>query len=466
MLMRKSSLSSASSMMFKVRRSPAKIVAPAGPTPHELKLLSDIDDQPGIRLHVQLVHFYSYNPSMAGKDPVHIIKEALSKVLVFYYPLAGRLREGTNGKLMVDCTAEGVLFIEADADVTLDQFGVDIMPPFPCSHELLYLAPSFDKGIINTPLLLIQVTRLKCGGFIFAIRTNHTMYDGAGMGLFLNAIAEIAQVHQNLPSPQCGVGIFFVPETHQELHPSSLNTNNNNNRFMTTKVSLPPKLARLPSSLAQKRSMHCATSSLLTLLILSPPLRFSLHSCGVVVQLFNPPLPEGYYGNTFVVLWVVSTVGMLCGQPLSYALESVKKSKNEASEEYVHSTIDRWAVMGKPPFTPFASAPETFVVSDNKKSAFRDVDFGWGKPLYSGLAEIGNKAGVSCYFAHTNSKGEHGRLVFICLLEEEMKRFQKELNGILPSTMKKILSIQFPSSSGWLADLNIEYACVSTYNWF
>ncbi|KAL4317468.1 hypothetical protein AHAS_Ahas15G0388100 [Arachis hypogaea] len=80
-------------MVFKVRRNPAELVAPAGPTPHELKLLSDIDDQQGLRYQIPLVQFFAYNPSMAGKDPVHVIREALSKELVFYYPLAGRLRE-------------------------------------------------------------------------------------------------------------------------------------------------------------------------------------------------------------------------------------------------------------------------------------------------------------------------------------------------------------------------------------
>ena len=57
---------------------------------------------------------------------------------------------------MVDCTGEGVLFIEADADVTLKQFGDALQPPFPCWEELLYDVPG-SQGVLNTPLLLIQV---------------------------------------------------------------------------------------------------------------------------------------------------------------------------------------------------------------------------------------------------------------------------------------------------------------------
>ncbi|KAL0285750.1 UNVERIFIED_CONTAM: Benzyl alcohol O-benzoyltransferase [Sesamum angustifolium] len=75
-------------------------------------------------------------------------------------PQAGRtriqMREMAGRKLVVECTGEGVLFIEADADVRLQQFGDAIHPPFPGLEELLYDVPGSD-GVVNCPLLLIQV---------------------------------------------------------------------------------------------------------------------------------------------------------------------------------------------------------------------------------------------------------------------------------------------------------------------
>ena len=59
---------------------------------------------------------------------------------------------------MVDCTGEGALFIETDADIMLKQFGNDLQPPFPCFDELLYNVPGSD-GIVSCPLMLAQVLK-------------------------------------------------------------------------------------------------------------------------------------------------------------------------------------------------------------------------------------------------------------------------------------------------------------------
>jgi hypothetical protein len=148
------------SLLFILRRCKPELVAPAKLTPHEFKQLSNIDDQEGLRFQIPVIQIYRSNPipSVHGnKDPVEVIREALSQTLVFYYPFACRLREGPGRKLVVECTAEGVMFIEADADVTLQQFGdADLQPPFTCMEELLFNGPG-SGGVLNCPLLLIQV---------------------------------------------------------------------------------------------------------------------------------------------------------------------------------------------------------------------------------------------------------------------------------------------------------------------
>jgi benzyl alcohol O-benzoyltransferase len=143
-------------LLFTVRRSQPELVPPAASTPREVKLLSDIDDQEGLRFNIPMMFIYRHEPSMKEKNPIKVLRHALSQALVYYYPFAGRIREGAGRKLMVDCTGEGVMFIEAEADVTLDQFGDALHPPFPCFKELLYDVPGSEL-IIDRPIRLIQV---------------------------------------------------------------------------------------------------------------------------------------------------------------------------------------------------------------------------------------------------------------------------------------------------------------------
>jgi hypothetical protein len=63
-------------------------------------------------------------------------------------------------KLVVDCTGEGVLFVEAEADVRLAELhaaGQRLRPPFPYMEGLLFEVEGFS-GLLGTPLMLIQVS--------------------------------------------------------------------------------------------------------------------------------------------------------------------------------------------------------------------------------------------------------------------------------------------------------------------
>ncbi|KAJ0084058.1 hypothetical protein Patl1_29413 [Pistacia atlantica] len=180
--------------MFSVMRQAPKLITPASSTPRVIKKVSDIDDQEGLRHHVQFLFFYKNNPSpaMKGKDPVQVIREPLSRALVFYCPLAGRLKEAMNRKFVVDWTGEGVLFIEADANVKLEHFGDEIQVPCPYLNQLLYKVLG-SEGIVDCPLLSIQVTRLVCGGFNLGLRFNHAMCDGFGLQKFAKAVEEMTR---------------------------------------------------------------------------------------------------------------------------------------------------------------------------------------------------------------------------------------------------------------------------------
>jgi benzyl alcohol O-benzoyltransferase len=147
----------AMTLTFTVRRREPELVGPAEPTPRETKRLSDIDDQETLRGQVPSMFLYRGGPR-AADDPAGVIRRALGEALVPYYPLAGRVREVEARKLVVDCTGEGIMFVEADADVRLSELEAAglTMPPFPCADQLLFDVEG-SSGILNSPLLLIQV---------------------------------------------------------------------------------------------------------------------------------------------------------------------------------------------------------------------------------------------------------------------------------------------------------------------
>nr|POE71800.1 methanol o-anthraniloyltransferase [Quercus suber] len=368
-----------SPLVFSVRHCEPELIVPAERTPYELKQLSDIDDQEGLRFQLPFIMFYSNsNPLMVHKDPTKVIKAALAKALVYYYPFAGRLREGCNRKLMVDCTGEGILFVEADADITLEQLGDTIQPPCPYIDELLRDVPG-SNGILGCPLLLIQVTLLTCGGFIFAVRLNHTISDSLGLVQFLNTIAEMAR-GSCVPSKQPTCSTFEI----------------------------------LTAFLWKCR----------TIALEFDPNDVVRLSCFINLrgkQRMKLQVPNGYYGNAFAFPTVISKAELLRKNPLGYALELVKKTKAEMSEEYIRSLADLMVIKGRPPCITAGN----FLVADTTQVGLSGIDFGWGKPVYGGPS--GAIPFVSFYATFKNNKGEDGVVVPIWLPLPAMERFQLEL---------------------------------------
>jgi shikimate O-hydroxycinnamoyltransferase len=50
-----------------------------------------------------------------------MMKAALSKALVPFSPIAGRLGSGSSGRPDIHCTSDGAIFVTARADATLDK---------------------------------------------------------------------------------------------------------------------------------------------------------------------------------------------------------------------------------------------------------------------------------------------------------------------------------------------------------
>ena len=132
------------------------LVPPAAETPKGSYYLSNLDQN--IAVIVQTVYCFSGADDGDGDSSSAgvVLRESLAKVLVHYYPLAGRLTISGEGKLAVDCTGEGAVFVEAEADCAMADIG-DVTEPDPSVlGKLVYSVPG-AKNILEMPLLVAQV---------------------------------------------------------------------------------------------------------------------------------------------------------------------------------------------------------------------------------------------------------------------------------------------------------------------
>ena len=104
-------------------------------------------------MHTPSVYFYRPNGASNFFEP-SVLKHALAKALVPFYPMAGRLKRDDDGRIEIDCNGDGVLFVIAETSSVIDDFG-DFAPTL----ELRKLIPTVDysAGISSYPLLVLQV---------------------------------------------------------------------------------------------------------------------------------------------------------------------------------------------------------------------------------------------------------------------------------------------------------------------
>nr|UJH94663.1 alcohol acyltransferase 1 [Jasminum sambac] len=439
---------------FRVHRREPELVAPAYPTPHEIKTLSDIDDQEGLRFEVPMLFWYKNNPSMNGKDPVEVIRKGLAKTLVYYYPFAGRIIEGDNRKLMVNCNGKGALFVEADANVRIEQLGDNILPPCPFLEELLHDVPG-SSGTIDCPLLLFQVTRFTCGGFTFGVRLNHTMTDGFGVIQLLTAITEFVK-GSSAPSilPVWQRDKYFTARSppritcqHNEFEQTppdkSYTDIIESDKLIRTSVFFTPKdiQALRNRVLFENFDHHCTRTDLITACLwkcrtiaLNPSNEDEIVRVSSCVNAHGKQgfdkIPTGYYGNTFTYPAAETKAGVLCRRPLSYAVHLVQNAKAQMGDEYVKSVADLMVIRKRPKY----EMNWMFVISDITQLGFDKVDFGWGNPIYGGVPWAAPL--ISFYSNFKNSCGEDGVVVPICLPQFAVEKFHSEVKRMASPSRK------------------------------
>lgn len=123
-------------MAMSVIRTKGGLVKPAEETPLSTVLdLSAIDRLPVLRCNARTLHVFKHG----GPEAPRVIREALSKALVPYYPLAGRLKESKPVEASSDCTLRSVNFFDDVHSIPYDHLLPDAIPETQCIDPLVQM---------------------------------------------------------------------------------------------------------------------------------------------------------------------------------------------------------------------------------------------------------------------------------------------------------------------------------------
>ncbi|XP_052134701.1 acyl transferase 15-like [Oryza glaberrima] len=369
-------------MCIVVTKSPPEIVRPSEPVTTAAangKIIFSPLDRPLVILPVVVLQVFEH----PIHEPVETIRWGLSRALVHYYPLAGRLAAGEgNEDVHIDCTGEGVTFVAASANCTIKQLMRDIDGGLPdpstaVQRELIVDYPAYGFGRADS-LIQMQVTTFTCGGFVVGVTWNHGAADGFGIAQFLQSIGELAR---GLPSPsvipvRCDESIQAMP-----LSPSLV---------MAAKQFMygvkPTKLA-LHSIIIPWRMINGIRGPSCTVF---EAVAAALWRCRTRVVMSDPDAPtvlaitvnsrkymgvkDGYYGNCATVQMAVARSGAVADGDMMEVVRTIRRAKEEIPER-----LKKGDVIGDLTKEQVAGYEGVLLVTCWRNIGFEAVDYGGGR---------------------------------------------------------------------------------------
>ncbi|CAI9110392.1 OLC1v1010403C2 [Oldenlandia corymbosa var. corymbosa] len=385
-------------MDFNVTRLSHGLVPPSDPTPSGVLDLSVIDRQPVLRCNARTLHVFR----QGGPTPAaEVIRQALSKALVPYYPLAGRLRFGNSdddSRLQITCSGEGIWFVEANVDRSLEEmnyFENAMSIPIDTIDKLL--PPHPDAADNLDPLVLIQITQFNCNGFVMGLTFCHTICDGLGAAQFLKAVGEMAQGADKpsmipswsrdlIQSPALEAYLNSFPKTplpppvptYQLEHTSiDITTDYINREKQNFKAETGGRNCSsfeiVAASFWKHRTQAISDS-------LKEDTELKLVFFANCRQFVHPTLPQGYYGNCFFPVTISASSGLLKQGSIVQVVKLIQEAKADLPNEFT-KWIKSGVVQGADPFLP-PMLYTTLFISEWGRLGFNEVDYGWGRPVH------------------------------------------------------------------------------------
>ncbi|XP_057949947.1 spermidine coumaroyl-CoA acyltransferase-like [Malania oleifera] len=338
-------------------------VLPArAPFPHDhLIPLSHLDNDGNLQVPIRCLRVYTttaHSPNPA--DPFRVITAALSEALVHYPLFGGSLRRHPgNHRLELLCArGKGVPLIRATANFTLESVNYldDPAAPF---IERLVPDPNPEEELVNP--FVLQVTVFACGGYCLGFSLIQSLCDGLAAAQFFDGMGELARgatrpsLDPVLERP-AQVGPRDPPHVEAPWH-EFLSLDKSSSPYGHISGSARREcfsvedecLDRFRTTLFEQSGLKFTAFEALGAYIWRAKVKASGIVDGEKVKfvysvnirkLLKSPLPDGYCGNACVPVYVQLSAKELVEQPIWETAHLIKKSKFNATEEYVRSFID------------------------------------------------------------------------------------------------------------------------------
>lgn len=387
----------------------SSMVGPATETPTHHIWLSPLDLQMMRSKHSAFVYFYKSNISSDSFKP-QVLKDALSNVLVPFYPAAGRYGRDENGRIEIICNAEGALFVEAEASIMLDD--LDYFAPN-VNFDQLFPFIDYSKDISSYPLVLIQVTRFKCGGMSLGVRTHHTLVDGPSAVHFLTRWCDMAKGNKSIDVPPFldrAIMKSLMPHAPTFHHteflnpPPSLSVPISSSVPSSTSISVLrvgseeqlDKLKALSNKNGKRYTTYCILAAHLWRCVTKARClpddqvtKLALPIDGRP-KLMNPPLPPGYFGNVVFLASAFSKAGDLLSESFANTVERIQAALNKHDDTYMKSTLACLENLLSDPSSFLYREGQydspNLVITKLSRLPVHQMDFGFGPPIFLGRA--------------------------------------------------------------------------------
>ncbi|XP_047323846.1 agmatine coumaroyltransferase-2-like [Impatiens glandulifera] len=388
---------------MKVRRESTRIIKPTyeGKPPSTKHIIPlSVFDKVTYDCHIAVIYAYR-KPSPTTAT----LELGLQKALAVYREWAGRLGKNENGEKVIFLNDEGVTFVEATVDNSLDQV-MSLKP----SASILNLHPSLKDP---EALVQVQVTRFTCGSLVVGFTAHHHVADGQSTSNFLVAWGQASQGIDISPIPFHDRTIFSPREPpifefdHREVEFSSKVAKKvsapiendiiiSNNNIVVHKVHFTKEfLNKLKLKTSSSAKPYTTFVSLLAHLWRSVTkarclsgfettgIRISVNGRG---RLTGPRVPNEYFGN--LVLWAFpnTKVKELLHQPLPFAAKLIQDAVTKVNNNYFRSFIDFASYKAEEEGLVTTAQMDKSILSPNLevdswlRFPFYDLDFGTGSP--------------------------------------------------------------------------------------